>query len=147
MNHNSTPALILFEHSGRWASSLRRHGLVEGLRLIEARSLAEVEELLAPNPLALLGIELRGETAERLVQWLARRPVGTDAKLIVFADRGLRSYEALCREAGAVHFVASELELFSLAAMIDRYLSQQAFAKLDDERQTPAARIQARLPW
>ncbi|MEX2139754.1 MAG: hypothetical protein WD894_10870 [Pirellulales bacterium] len=141
------PALILFERHGRWAPSLRRHGLVERLPLVEARSFAELEELLPSYPQVLVGLELHRDAADRVVAWLGRRSVALDAKVIVFAERGMRVYETVCREAGAVHFIASEFELFSLAAVIDRYLSQPAFAKLDEEKQTFAARIQARLPW
>jgi hypothetical protein len=147
LNHNPTPALILFERSGRWASSLRRHGLVERLPMVEARSFAELEELLPAYTQALIGIELTGATAERVIEWIGCRPVAFDANLIVFAQRDLRAYETLCREAGAIHFVSSELEMFSLAAVLDRYLSQAAFAKLEAEKQPLAARVRGRLPW
>jgi hypothetical protein len=147
LNHDPTPALILLERSGRWASSLRRHGLIARLRMVEARSFSELEVLLPSHSRALVGVELTGATAERLVAWLGRPPMAFDAKVIVFASRDLRAYEPLCREAGAVHFVASELELFPLAAVFDRYLSQAAFAKLEEEQQTLAARVRSRLPW
>jgi hypothetical protein len=147
LNHHLHPALILFERSGRWASSLRRHGLVERLPLMELRSFAELTELIPSYPQALIGVELNRATTERVIEWLGRRPVAFDASVIVFVERDLRAYETLCREAGAVHFVASELELFSLAAVIDRYLSQAAFAKLEAAEPPLAARIQARLPW
>lgn len=143
----AAPSLILIERSGRWAASLRRHGLVEQLPLVETRSFSELDELLSSHPHALIGVELDSATAERVIEWLGRRPIAGDAKVIVFADRALRPYEPLCREAGAVHFVAAELELFSLAAVIDRYLSQAAFEKLDEAKQPLAASIQARLPW
>jgi hypothetical protein len=141
----SAPALILLEGSGRWASSLRRHGLVERLPLVEARSLLELEELICPQ--ALVGLEITSATAERVAAWLVRRAAHLDVKVIIFSDRRLRRYELLCREAGAVHFVAAELELFGLAAVIDRYLSQAVFAKLDQAEQPLAEQIMARVPW
>jgi hypothetical protein len=139
--------LILCERGGRWASSLRRHGLVDGLTLVEARSLAELDALLASSEHALAGVELTSMTAQSGLAWLARRPATMEAKVIVFAERGLRPCESFCREVGAVHFVASELELFSLRPLFDRYRSQPAFAKLDDAELTLADRVRSRMPW
>jgi hypothetical protein len=141
------PSLILCERSGRWASSLRRHGLVDRLRLVEARSLAELDTLLGSVPHALAGVELSSTTVESGLAWLARRPATMEARIIVFAQRALRTYEAFCREAGAIHFVVSELELFSLGPLFDRYRSQPAFAKLDEAELTLADRVRARMRW
>lgn len=145
--NRSSASLILCERSGRWASSLGRHGLVNSLPLVEVRSLAELDTLLGSSPHALVGVELSSTTVESGLAWLARRPATTEAKLIVFAERGLRASESFCREAGAVHFVASELELLSLRPLLDRYLSQPVFAKLDDAELTLADRIRSRMPW
>jgi hypothetical protein len=145
---NVSAAFILCERSGRWAASLRRHGLCEGVRLIETRSLTETEDRLAEAPLALLGLELTTATLDNVSGWISRGRANLGAKaVIVFAERGLRSCELLCREAGAIHFVDSELELFPLRALFDRYLSDPAFAKLDAEELSLAERIRASLPW
>ena len=143
----SPPALILLERSGRWAASLRRQGMVDRLALVEARSLAELDELASSCPQALIGLELTSTSAERVLAWLGRKPHAAREKSSGFAERCLRPYELLCREAGAVHFIASELELFSLPAIFDRYLSQPVFAKLDEAKQPLADRIRSRLPW
>jgi hypothetical protein len=83
-----------------------------------------------------------------VLDWLSRRPRERGVKAaIMLSERGLREYELVCREAGAVHFIDSELELFSLGAVVDRYLSDSAFAKLDGEELPWAERIRAALPW
>jgi len=148
MNCNLSGALVLCERSGRWADSLRRHGLCESLRLIETRSLIETEDRLRETPRALIGIELTATTTENVTDWLGRRSARLDAKAtLVFAERGLRVCELLCREAGAVQFIDSELELFALTGLFDRYLSDSAFAKLDAGELPLAERIRASLPW
>ena len=148
MSANETGTLIICERSSRWADSLRRHRLCDELRLIETRTLAETEERLSEAPSALVGLELTAATIGRVAEWISRRPANIRAKAIfVCAQRGLRDYELLCREAGAVHFVDSELELFALAAMFDRYLSDPAFAKLNAAELPLEERIRVSLPW
>jgi hypothetical protein len=145
---NNSAALILAERAGRWADSLRRHGLCERLRLFEVRSLAEVEDRLRETPRALVGLELTAATVESILDWISRRSANLGATaVLVFAQRGLRACELLCREAGAIHFVDTELELFALQALFDRYLSDPAFAKLDTDELPFAERIRASLPW
>jgi hypothetical protein len=144
----TSAALIVCERSGRWTDSLRRHGLCHRLRLIETRSLAETEDRLRETPHALVGLELLAATVESLSDWISRRPAELGAKaVVVLAHRGLRSYEHLCREAGAVCFIDSELELFALSALFDRYLSDPAFAKLNAEELPLTEQIEGRLPW
>jgi len=148
MNCNLSGALVLCERSGRWADSLRRHGLCERLRLIETRSLAETEDRLGETPRALVGMEITAGTVENVTDWLGRRSARLDSKAtLVFAERGLRACELLCREAGAVQFIDSELELFALVGLFDRYLSDAAFATLDADELPLAERIRASLPW
>ena len=145
---SSSAALILCERAGRWADSLRRHGLCERLRLIETRSLTELEDQLRESPHALVGLELTVATVESVPDWISRRSANLGATaVLVLAQRGLRACELLCREAGAIHFVDSELELFALRAMFDRYLSDPAFAKLDTDELPLAERIESSLPW
>jgi hypothetical protein len=140
--------MVLCERSGRWAASLRRHGLVARLRLEETRSVVELDERAREFCGALIGLELTSATLPGVLDWLVRRPVAFVAKgPIVFAERGLRTYELVCREAGAIHFIDSELELFAFGAVVDRYLSDPAFAKLDEDELPLAERFRASLPW
>ena len=148
MNRRNTPSLILFERSGRWATALRRHGIVDRCRLNECRSLAELVEQMNSLTAPLVGLELNAASVDRVIAWLARGPATVGSSVvIVFSDRSLRGYELLCREAGAAHFVASELEVLHLKRLVDRYLSLPAFAKLNDAELSPTARILASLPW
>jgi hypothetical protein len=144
----STRALILCERTGRWAASLRRHGLTERLRLIEVRSIAELEERLSSGPAALVGLELEDRNADRVLEWLGRAGAdGCAGGIIVFADRSLRPYELVCREAGAVHFVTSELELLTLAAIVERFLSRAPVADLLEVEPPITEQVRARMPW
>jgi hypothetical protein len=118
------------------------------MRLMETRSLAELEDRLREAPRALIALELTATTIASVTHWISRCSAKSDAKaVLVFAGRGLRDYELWCREAGAVHFIDSELELFGLVAFFDRYLSDPAFAKLNAEDLPLAVRIRASLPW
>jgi hypothetical protein len=144
----STATLILFERTGRWAASLRRHDLVERLRLIETRSLVELDEHLASNGNPLVGVELTQVTAGRVLEWLGRAGgVQRASGVIVLADRSLRPYEFLCREAGAAHFVCSLLELLTLGPVIDRYLSRIPLGDANGAELSTPDRIRAQLPW
>jgi hypothetical protein len=148
VNTAFAPALILCERTGRWATSLRRHRLGERLPIVETRSLAELEEALRERPRALAGVELTATIETQVVEFLCHPPAGIDPfGFIVFAQPELRSYEPICREAGAVHFITSELDLLSLPPVLDRYLSDPAFAKLNSEGVPPSERIRARMPW
>jgi hypothetical protein len=142
MMPQARPPLFLYERTGRWAASLRRHGLVERLQLIETRSLAELDEELALWRGGLVGLELSEDSAGRIVEWLARHELKCGSAIaLVFADRKLAGYEMLCRELGAVHFVVSQLEVIELGPFFDRYLSGAASGTLDD----PATSLEDRV--
>jgi hypothetical protein len=118
------------------------------MRLIETRSLAETEIRLGETQSALVGLELTAATFGSVTQWISRRSAHLGAKaVLVFAQRGLRSYELLSREAGAVHFIDAELELFALVTLFDRYLSDPTFAKLNADQRTLTEPVCASLPW
>jgi hypothetical protein len=144
----STATLIVFERTGRWAASLRRHNLVERLRMIETRSLVELEEHFPSNGNSLVGLELSQVTAGRVLEWLGRADAVQRASgIIVLADRSFRPYELLCREAGAAHFVASELELLTVGPVINRYLSRIPLGDPNEAELSATDRIRDRLPW
>jgi hypothetical protein len=148
VNAIAIPPLVLLERTGRWAASLRRHGMVERLTLVETRSFAELDELLPTLPHALVGLEMSRGSAQGVVTWLARHADRQRIKgAIVFAERRYRPMELICREAGAVHFIASELELFALPALFDRYRSAVAASAPMDAERSIAESIRARLPW
>jgi hypothetical protein len=148
LNRGNCPSILVFERAGRWAAALRRHGLADRCRLIECRSLVELEEQMGLAPTPVVGLELIAERLDRLTEWIAgRQATFGSTVIIVFSDRNLRGYELLCREAGATHFVSSELDVLGLKTLVDRYLSLPAFATLDEAELSPTARILASLPW
>ena len=77
----------------------------------------------------------------------AQAAVRRASGIIVLADRSFRPYELLCREAGAAHFVASELELLTLGPVIDRYLSHIPLGDANGAELSTTDRIRAQLPW
>jgi hypothetical protein len=121
---------------------------VDQCRLIECRSLGEVVEQMASLTAPLVGLELNAASVDRVIAWLARgQATAGSSVVVVFSDRSLLGYELLCREAGAAHFVASELEVLHLKRLVDRYLSLPSFAKLSEAELPPTERILAELPW
>jgi hypothetical protein len=148
LNVRVQPTLVVLERRGRWASSLRRHGLVAGIQLVETRSLDELAEALAYLPHALAAIEIDAVTAGSRIAWIADQQFSSEAtRVLAFASRAMRVWEAEIREAGALHVVTAELDLFLLAGMFGRYLSDPAFATLDGEEQSLAERVRAKMPW
>jgi hypothetical protein len=148
LNVRVQPTLVVLERRGRWASSLRRHGLVAGIQLVETRSLDELTEALAHLPHALAAIEIDAVTAGSRIAWIADQQFSSEAtRVLAFASRAMRVWEAEIREAGALHVVTAELDLFLLAGMFGRYLSDPAFATLDGEEQSLAERVRAKMPW
>ena len=140
----SPPTLILVVRTGRWAASLRRHGLVEQLRLIETPSLDELEEQLASNgkPARRPGAQSSHGGSYAGMGW-PRGSVRRASGIIVLADRSFRPYELPCREAGTAHFVASELELLTLGPVIDRYLSHIRLGDTNGAELSTTDRIRA----
>jgi len=138
-----TARLVVCERTGRWAVALRRELAGAGVRLREARNLADCWEGLAASPASFLVIELRASTLEELLRFTARLqqdfPI---ARLAVVADRRLAAYEWLMREAGAVHFTCSPRQLGPLARLACRHLAQ-----VPTPPQTLTERIWASLPW
>jgi DNA-binding NtrC family response regulator len=135
--------LIVCERSGRWAVVLRRELAAANVRLHETRSLAECWEMLAEHRWSFVVVELSHDNADALLERLARRErqfprIG----VAVVADRSLRAYQWLIREAGAIHFVTSPRQLGPLAGVACRHL-----AHAPETRRSMTERIWASLPW
>ena len=134
---------IVCERTGSWATALRRESAAAAIRVYETRSLAECWEMLAQRPSSFLVVELTRSNAHEVLQRLAR--LGTDfplARAAVVAGRPLGPYEELMREAGAVWFAGSPLELTAVAEAAGGHLRMAP-----GPPQGLVERIWANLPW
>ena len=118
-------------------------------RIVEARTNENCLAELAQTPTALVGVELCDATRERALDLLSaiaeRYPL---CRVIDLADRGMRHYEWLTRELGAVHFVASPRQLASLATIVSRHWDLAAPAtEPDAENGRSVEDIWRSLPW
>jgi hypothetical protein len=118
-------------------------------RIIETRTNDQCLDELAVAPTAFVAVELSDASRERGLELLSsiaeRFPF---AKVVVLADRGLRHYEWLARELGAVHFVASPRQLAPLATIISRHWQRTAPAAASDaETGRSIDDIWRDLPW
>lgn len=138
-----TAGAIVCERTGRWAAGLRRELAAAECRIHEARTLSECRAMVAEHPASFLVIELSRTSAGAVLEHVSscqrQYPAG---RVAVVADRSLRAYEWLIREAGAVHFVTSPRELGPLAGIIRRHLAQ-----VPEPRRSITERIWSSLPW
>lgn len=137
------PRLIACEQTGRWLVALRRELGEADCRLQETRTLGDCWEQLAEHPASFVVLELLAANVPAVLDRLTHRERQFPAACVaVVADRSLRDYEWLLREAGAVHFVTSPRMLGPLAAVARRHWSQRPEPRLN-----LAERIWAGLPW
>jgi DNA-binding NarL/FixJ family response regulator len=143
-----TMQIIICESTGDWAAELCRR-LPANVSLIETRSLGETWQRLSASPAAVVALELTASQAEQVVAAVQRIDREFPrAAAIVLATRELSAWEALVREAGAIHFVGSPRKLDEIVELVRRR------AALASERGAAAAdsnsledQILAGLPW
>lgn len=134
--------LIVCEHTGRWAMTLRRELAESGVRVWETRTLADCWSELAQSPASFVVLEL-GSRPVGLLRHLARQPREFPlARLAIVADRSLADYQWLMREAGAVCFLSSPRQVGPLAQLACRHLAQ-----VPPPQQSLTERIWTSLPW
>ena len=135
--------LVVLEHSGVWAATLRRLGVSEGSGLRETRSVGESNAELALAPASLLVVEVTPTSAlaicEQIFTWESRFPC---ARAVVVMAPDLRRWEPLVREAGAVHVVDSPRRLSEIVGLAARHW--RAYPQRVDG---PRERVWASLPW
>jgi hypothetical protein len=142
--YEAKPArLVVCEHSGRWAVSLRRELAGAGLRVWESRSLVDCGVLLAESPASFAVLEVSetkiGKTLDFILNWQAEFPL---FRFVIVADRDLTYYKWLMQEAGAADVICSVRKIGSLAQIACRHLAQ-----VPPLPQSLSERIWANLPW
>jgi hypothetical protein len=120
-----------------------RRELGDAVRIHETRSLAEAWQALAAAPASFVVVELTAAGREGLVRRMLRMPREFPlARVAVVAAPPLALYEAMVRQAGAVHFTCSGRRLAPLAAAIARHL-----AAVPQSPTSLTEQIWAALPW
>lgn len=113
------------------------------VRVVETRSVAECREAIESGAGGFLAIELTAPKCDAVLELLLH--VGGQQgqwPAAVMADRGMKAYEWLARELGAVHFVTSHRGLPALCPCVRRY-----FEPLPGPAMGTAERIWSMLPW
>lgn len=147
------PDVIVYERAGRWAAGLKlalacsRRAVSAGSGaacLAEARSLAEVSDLLQNAKTGLVVLELALSNAPRIVDFVAhlddRHP---NVKNVVVSRSRDRHWDLAARWAGAMLYVTSLAELAPVAELVERAVER----RLVRGRETATKRMWAALPW
>lgn len=140
--------VIFCEATGQWAAAARSCMPAE-VPLVQTRSIGELIERLANNPMAIAAIEWQSERAawllDETVQLCRHFP---RALVVVLASRAQAGWESVAREAGAAHCIVSTRrlpELTQIALQHRRICEQQSLAS--DDPADLEERILASLPW
>lgn len=103
--------------------ALRVYGGVASPNMVETRSLFDCSDALRAHPGSFVLLELVDRNGGALLKWLADLDqLDPQARGAVAADRSMRSWEWLVREAGAVWFVTSPRQVGPIARMARRHL-------------------------
>jgi hypothetical protein len=138
----SAAKVLICETSGDWAA-LVRHDTAGGLAIVEVRQFDELWPRLRDAPQAVVAIELCSGRGWELLASLGRlNHEFPQALTVVLAQRHLRNWEDICREAGAVAFVAGPRNIGGLVEII----GYRSWAE-DDEQLLLEDRVLANLPW
>jgi hypothetical protein len=134
--------ILVCEKTGRWAIALRR-ALAMPSRLCETRSWAACWREVSARSDAIVAVEVLPGNVEaacqRLVDLTQRFP---QVRVIVMADRSLRSAEWLFREAGAVHVLFAPDQWHRLRPMFRRFIDHLPPSPTPFREQ-----VWASLPW
>jgi FixJ family two-component response regulator len=139
---------MVCEGDGQWAAALRRE--MPGAPLLETRALGDLLQRLPACLAAVVILELTSENKSQLlaaILQIARQ--FPQVMPIVMAKRQLSAWEDACREAGAIHFVASPRRVAEVTEIVQRRAAnlRQSDADDTDEHQSIEDRILATLPW
>ncbi|MCU0871561.1 MAG: hypothetical protein MUE50_04385 [Pirellulaceae bacterium] len=134
--------LVVCERTGTWAAAMRRAlGLLSGP--CETRSWAACLREVQARPAALVALEIAPENAEaacgRVAYVTQRFP---RVRVVLLADRNLRPFQWLLREAGAVDILFSLGDLPRLQPILRRFGEQMPSSRLGFRDQ-----VWSRLPW
>lgn len=139
--------VVICEASGDWAALVRRN-LPGATTVVEIRTIDELWTPMREAPQAVVAMELRGERGWELLTSLRRLDRDfPEALPVVLAQRHLRSWEDLCREAGAVAFIASPRSIGDLLQIAGGRGRSESEWTVDDQQLPLEDRILANLPW
>jgi hypothetical protein len=143
----SAAKVLIREASGDWAALLRRH-LPDGAAIVELRQLDELWPRLREAPRAVVAMELQTDLGSAVLTELMRiNHEFPQAVAVVLAQRNLREWEDICREAGAVAFIAGLRNIDDLVEIVRFRNGSEAEWTADDEQSPLEDRILTGLPW
>jgi hypothetical protein len=140
--------LIVFESTGDWAAELTRR-LPPAVSLVETRTLDDVWSELDGTP-AIVALEFTPPRAETLLAALIRLDREfPQAVSVVLANASHAGWEPICREAGAVQFIASRRNVDQLIKLVRHQLavSPCELVSAPVENTSLEEQILAGLPW
>ena len=135
---------VICEGSNRWAVAMRWVLAGSKIQIQEAESWEACCSALESATARVVGLELRHDNIEQVVDWLlimrARFP--TARAVILLGSHELRGAFAMLFEAGAVHVAASTRNLDSTARLVIRLIRASARSHTDYEQS-----VRDRIPW
>lgn len=167
---NRQHAWVVCERSGRWAAALRialaRRPAYEVAppRLREVRSLGELDEYVREHRRPLCLIEVRSDTFDQMLAWLAdtarRQPAGRfvavladdgscdDIESPLSGDRRRHDVIDALREAGALEVAQSPRHMRQVLTLADRHWAESdQHTATDSAEQSLTEWVASRLPW
>ena len=140
----STCRLIVCEKSSHWAAGLRVALAGQPPAIVETRSLAQAEAMLAESPASLIAVETTAANLEAVLElfWHASRQFH-QALFAGLLAQECADAEPLLREAGAIDVLTTVLQAGRLARLARR---QSALAPAV-EPITMRQLVAERLPW
>src|SRR5262245_20044360 len=114
----SAATVVICETSGDW-TALVRGDTPDGVAIVEVRQFDELWPRLREAPQAVVAIELCSGRGWELLASLRRlNREFPRALAVVLAERHLQDWEDICREAGAVAFIAGPRSISGLVEII-----------------------------
>jgi hypothetical protein len=150
----STPgSWIICEKSGRWAAAVRvtlvrRKCSLPGSRIIETRSLVELDLVIQEHDAAFVLLEVRPESVADVLSFLTRSSGGPApvVALLEFGAERIADFELVADallEAGAIEVIDSSRQLGAVLEIAER----QPQNEWSEHAGSIADRAWAALPW
>lgn len=135
--------LFLCERTSHWAIAWRTV-LGDDVRVVEVRTLSQLDEAAGEHPAPLLAIDAFAYSADSLVAALHRWSL-RGATIIAHALPSMVDAELLLREAGATHIIYSPRQMETAANIARRHLA--ARPAVPAEPTSLAEEVERHLPW
>jgi hypothetical protein len=135
--------IIICERESHFAPALRRELASDASYVVETRSLAGCQAVLAESPESLVVIEITAVNLQLVVEFLGRLQESFPlASAVAVLDSDTLAADSLLYEAGATAAYTSVLQASSLARLARRKLAAASKSELSLHEH-----VAERLPW